>query len=1009
MRRLFVLTTFAYLFSVPSPAIAQDRAPVMTAPATASGLPGTLISFAVFASDPDGDAITSLTAAPLPSGATFSANGTNTSGTFQWTPPACGSSATVTFTAANALSGAATTVITAQCPDRAPILTAPAAVSGMEGSLLTFTVSASDPDGEAISTLTASGSAITAGATFSAGAGNIRGTLNWTPTFTQAGTYSVTFMAANSLSGFATTSIDVANVDRAPVVTAPATASACENVLLTFTVGAIDPDGDAIASLTAAGSAITAGATFAANAANTSGTLSWTPTFTAGGSYFAAFTSQNVLSGSAGTTITVSGSACARPPVVTAPASTSGTEGALLTVHVTASDPDGDAITSLTASGTAITAGGTFAAGPGNTSGTFNWTPTFTQSGTYSVTFRAASTFLTGSSVTSIDIANMDRAPVVTAPATRSACENTLVTFTVGAIDPEGDAIASLTAAGSVMTAGATFAANAANTSGTFSWTPTFTAAGSYTATFTAQNALSGSAATTITVGGCDRAPVVIAPATSSGLEGSLITFTVAAFDPDGQAVTSFTASGTAISAGATFTKNGPNTSGTFSWTPTFTQAGDYSATFFAANALSGSATTNITVADNCGPPFIDAPSSVAGPEGSLISFTVTAADPAGDPLTSMTASGTAMAAGATFTTNASHTAGTINWTPSFSQAGSYTLTITVCGSCGCWSETIVITVTDCNRTPALSAPSSVAAAVGVPVSFTVGAATCGGESLTLTASGLPPGSDFSVSPNQTSGAFSWTPGSGQAGTWPVTFTATVDGGSLSNSTTTVIDVAPPLVARAFTVNAYATIRLGSEKAFWCAGVEAIGGSFNVNDIVHSSVMLISPGTGSVDRISVDAGKFLVVGDADKNDVEDAKLCFRKEDLRLLFSNVNGKSTVNVTLAGSLTSGREFSAPLSVEVVGGGGNLAALVTPNPLNPSGILSFVSTRSGTASIRIFSQTGRLVRTLKEGVLPAGRHEVRIDGRDEGGKPLATGIYFYRVDLVEGAATGRFTLLK
>ena len=171
----------------------------------------------------------------------------------------------------------------------------------------------------------------------------------------------------------------------------------------------------------------------------------------------------------------------------------------------------------------------------------------------------------------------------------------------------------------------------------------------------------------------------------------------------------------------------------------------------------------------------------------------------------------------------------------------------------------------------------------------------------------------------------------------------------------------------------------------------------------------MSPGTGSVPQISANGGKFLVVGDADKNDVEDANLCFRKEDLRLLFSDVSGKTTLDVTLAGTLTSGREFSAPLSVEVVGGGGNLAASVTPNPLNPSGILSFVSTRSGAASIRIFSQTGRLVRTLEEGTLPEGRHEVRIDGRDEDGRPLATGIYFYRVDLAEGSVTGRFAILK
>jgi hypothetical protein len=242
-----------------------------------------------------------------------------------------------------------------------------------------------------------------------------------------------------------------------------------------------------------------------------------------------------------------------------------------------------------------------------------------------------------------------------------------------------------------------------------------------------------------------------------------------------------------------------------------------------------------------------------------------------------------------------------------------------------------------------------------------------------------------------------------------VVFTSTVDGGMLSSSATTVIDVAGPFDARAFTSNANKTIRLGSNKATWCASIEAIGGSFDVDDVVAASVVLISPGTGSVPQISAYVGKSVAVGDADKNDIEDVTVCFQKEDLRLLFSNVNGKATLNVTLAGDLTSGGEFHATLSIEVNGSGGSLAASVTPNPLNPSGILSFVSTRAGAASVRVFDHTGRLVRTLSEGVLPAGHHEVRIDGRDEGGRTLATGIYFYRVELVEGSAVGRFTILK
>ena len=67
------------------------------------------------------------------------------------------------------------------------------------------------------------------------------------------------------------------------------------------------------------------------------------------------------------------------PPFVTAPATITGDEGSVLLINVTANDSDGDPITSLTAAGTAITAGATFSAGAGNTSGTLSWTPSFTQ------------------------------------------------------------------------------------------------------------------------------------------------------------------------------------------------------------------------------------------------------------------------------------------------------------------------------------------------------------------------------------------------------------------------------------------------------------------------------------------------------------------------------------------------------------------------------------------------------------------------------------------------------
>src|SRR5204863_5608517 len=102
-----------------------------------------------------------------------------------------------------------------------------------------------------IASLTATG--LPAGATFTAAADKQSGTLSWTPAFNQSGSYTVTFTASNALSGSATTVLTVTNSDRAPTVTAQATATVAENASLTVSVTAADLDGDAIGSLTATG------------------------------------------------------------------------------------------------------------------------------------------------------------------------------------------------------------------------------------------------------------------------------------------------------------------------------------------------------------------------------------------------------------------------------------------------------------------------------------------------------------------------------------------------------------------------------------------------------------------------------------------------------------------------------------------------------------------------------------------------------------------------------------
>jgi hypothetical protein len=100
------------VFQITVNAAGSNRAPIVSAPPLKDVVAGAGLNFSVTASDPDGDAITSLDASDLPAGATFVPNGANTSGSFHWTPAAGDTGQyNVTFTASNALSGAITTHI----------------------------------------------------------------------------------------------------------------------------------------------------------------------------------------------------------------------------------------------------------------------------------------------------------------------------------------------------------------------------------------------------------------------------------------------------------------------------------------------------------------------------------------------------------------------------------------------------------------------------------------------------------------------------------------------------------------------------------------------------------------------------------------------------------------------------------------------------------------------------------------------------------------------------------
>lgn len=109
-------------------------------------------------------------------------------------------------------------------------------------------------------------------------------------------------------------------------------------------------------------------------------------------------------------------------------------------------------------------------------------------------------------------------------------------------------------------------------------------------------------------------------------------------------------------------------------------------------------------------------------------------------------------------------------------------------------------------------------------------------------------------------------------------------------------------------------------------------------------------------------------------------------------------------------SGALGSPTLGVPAPAGGELAFAPPAPNPLRPGGrvTLAFSLPGPGRATLALYDLAGRRVRALLAGERPAGPQRVAWDGRDEGGREAAAGVYFARLEYGGRALTRRIVAL-
>ena len=83
--------------------------------------------------------------------------------------------------------------------------------------------------------------------------------------------------------------------------------------------------------------------------------------------------------------------------------------------------------------------------------------------------------------------------------------------------------------------------------------------------------------------------------------------------------------------------------------------------------------------------------------------------------------------------------------------------------------------------------------------------------------------------------------------------------------------------------------------------------------------------------------------------------------------------------------------------------------PNPFNPETTIEYQLPQGAPVQLRVFNILGQQIRTLVDEVRDAGHYRVIWDGKDQSGRPVASGIYFCQLTAGSYHQTRKMTLLK
>ena len=648
--------------------------------------------------------------------------------------------------------------------NRPPVITSPENQSDAEGAAITLAVVASDPDGN---TLSYSATGLPPDLGVDAGTGEITGTVSFVAA---AGSpYSVTASVSDGvLNASASFTWTVSDTNRPPVITSPENQSAAEGTAITLALVASDPDGDT-PSYSATG--LPPGLSVDAGTGEITGTVSFVAA--AGSPYsVTASVSDGVLSASASFAWTVSDAN--GPPAITSPGNQSAAEGTAIALAVVASDPDGD---TLSYSATGLPPGLGVNAGTGEITGTVSFEAA--AGSPYNVTASVSDGVLNASTAFTWTVSDTNRPPVIASPGAQSAAEGAAITLALVASDPDGD---TLSYSATELPPGLSLDAATGAITGTVSL---LAAAGSpYSVTESVSDGVLNASTTFMwMVSETNQGPVIASPGDQSDAEGTAVTLALVASDPDGHTL-SYSATGLPLGLGVDASTG--NITGTVSFEAA--AGSPYGVTASVSDGvLTASATFTWTVSDTNGPPVITSPGNQSDTEGTAVTLALVASDPDGHTLSY---SATGLPPGLSVDAGTGVITGTVSFE---AAAGSlYSVTASVSDGVLNASTAFTWTVSETNQPPVITSLGNQSDAEGTAVTLALVASDPDGDTLSYSATGLPPDLGLDASTGNITGTVSVTAAAGS----PYSVTASVSDGVLNASasfTWTVSDAQGPV------------------------------------------------------------------------------------------------------------------------------------------------------------------------------------------------------------------------